>query len=301
MRSTFIWLWVLILVAACGPSGNKEDQAFEERLKGDSLAVLAPGVDDEFVEGVLQQIPSPMEISTLLKEAELPYSSGQLNTVDNLPAYTTSFRKALNLGVYGCDLYYANIYGKNQDGVKLLGAIESLAGDLDIGQFFDMKTISRLASSSNNLDSLLLLTTRNFNDVNAYLQEKKRSELSVLMLTGGWVEAMNILLQANAADPGHPELQEHIGEQKIILEQLLLLYPYYKFDPHIEQLAADLNKLKDAYRDVEIIRSYKESTVEVVNGIGIIKDNSTTTVRITPEQIENIRSITNSVRNNIIR
>ncbi len=292
---------LLILVAACGPSGKNEDQAFEESLKIDSLSAQAPGVDDAFVEGVLQQIPSPLEISTLLKDSGMPYSSEQVNDVDHLSSYTTSFRKALNLGVYGCDLYYTNIYGKNKDGIRLLGAIESLAADLDIGRFFDMKTINRLAASSNNLDSLLLLTTQNFNDVNAYLQEKKRSELSVLMLTGGWVEAMHILLQANASDPGHPELQEHIGEQKIILEQLLLLFPYYRFDPQVEKLAADLNQLKEAYREVEIIRSYKESTVEVVNGIGIIRDNSTTTVKITAEQIENIRAITDGVRNNIIR
>ena len=292
---------MLITLAACGPSGKNEDQAFEESLKTDSLAALAPGVDDSFVVGVLQQIPSPLEVSTLLKDSEMPYSSEQINPTENVSQYTTSFRKALNLGVYGCDLYYTNIYGKNKDGIRLLGAIESLAGDLDIGRFFDMKTINRLAANSNNLDSLLLLTTQNFNDVNSYLQEKKRSELSVLMLTGGWVEAMHILLQANASNPGHTELQEHIGEQKIILEQLLLLYPYYRFDPHIEQLAADLNQLKEAYRGVEIIRSYKESTVEVVNGIGIIRDNSSTTVRITPEQIENIRTITAGVRNNIIR
>jgi len=284
---------------ACGPSDRYEDKAFDESLKKDSLASLVPGVDDAFVQGVLQQIPSPLEISALLKDSGMPYSTEQLNSYENLSQYSTVFRKALNLGVYGCDLYYTNIYGRNVDGIRLLKAIESLSADLDISRFFDMKTINRLASRSDNLDSLLLLTTQNFNEVNSYLQEKKRSELSVLMLTGGWVEAMNILLQAYAADPGHTELQEHIGEQKIILEQLLLLYPFYQFDPHIDELSSDLNRLKNAYRDVEIIRSYKESTVEVVNGVGIIMDNSTTTVKITPAQIENIRLITADIRKHI--
>jgi hypothetical protein len=48
-----------------------------------------------------------------------------------------------------------------------------LANDLSIGQFFDFTTIAKLATNSKNLDSLLLITTQNFNSINSYLQENK--------------------------------------------------------------------------------------------------------------------------------
>jgi hypothetical protein len=214
--------------------------------------------------------------------------------------YNTMFRKALNVGVYGSDLYYTNIYGKNKDAIGLLNSIKQLANDLDIGQFFNMEVISRLASTSGNMDSLLVVSTQNFNEINLYLQEKKRSELSVLMLTGGWIEAMNILCQAYLNNTDHPEIRQNIGEQKKILEKLLLLYPFYQSDKHIYDLAEDMKQLETAYGDVEISGVYVKPTIEIINGIGVIKDNSKETVKITDEQVRNIALITATIREKIV-
>jgi hypothetical protein len=40
--------------------------------------------------------------------------------------------------------------------------------------------------------------------------------------------------------------------------------------------------------------------MEVVNGVAVIKDNSTTTIQITEQDIATIKTITNSIRNKII-
>ena len=79
--------------------------------------------------------------------------------------------------MYGTDLGYTNIYEQNQDGVKYMASIKELADGLNIGQFFDIETIGRLATNSKNLDSLLLITTQNFNSINHYLQTQNRSNL----------------------------------------------------------------------------------------------------------------------------
>ena len=61
-----------------------------------------------------------------------------------------------------------------------------------------------------------------------------------------------------------------------------------------------MKRLKTAFDGVEIISNFKESTVEIINGVGVIKDNSTTTVKITRQQVENIRTITSELRNSIL-
>lgn len=293
-------MFLVFTLMACGPSKDQKDQAFEETIAGDSLGVLPPGINDEFIERVLQQIPSPLEVSALLINSGMEYNSGLLNPAENLGKYSTTFNKALAIGAYGSDLYYTSLYGMNRDELRLITPIKSLSNDLGIGHFFDMATITRLAGSRENMDSLLLITMQNFNDVNQFLQEKKRSEVSVLMMTGGWLEAMYVLLEAYALDPSHDVLREHIGEQKIILTHLLLLYPYFQNDARIAALMNDMQKLKSAYEGVEIINNYKESTVEIINGVGVIKDNSTTTVKITREQVENIQKITSELRNKLL-
>jgi hypothetical protein len=289
---------VLALLSSCGSSKKSDEQAFLEGL--DSAKAEGPSISDGVIGDILQQIPSPLEISVLLKESGKKYNAGYLNSPDNISKYNSNYKKALNLGVYGTDLGYTNIYEQNQDGVKYMSSIKELADGLNIGQFFDIETIGRLATNSKNLDSLLLITTQNFNSINHYLQTQNRSNLSVLFLTGGWLEALHITCEVATANPSK-ELQETIGEQKIILENIMLLLSYYKeSDQNMASLLTDMEVLKKIYDKVNISYTYKESTFEIVDGVMVIKDNSSTTVQITPDDITNIKSITSNIRSKVI-
>jgi hypothetical protein len=291
--------FLLLLLTACG-SGNKADeQAMLDSLE--STEVKGPSISEEVIDDLLQEIPSPLEISVLLKSSGKKYDLAFLNPADNISKYNNNYQKALNLGIYGTDLGYTNIYEKNQDGLKYMSSIKSLADDLNIGQFFDIETIGRLATNSKNLDSLLLITTQNFNSINHYFQEQRRSNLSVLLLTGGWLEAMHITCNVAVSDPKNKELQEKIGEQKIILEKVMKLLSFYKdSDKNMASLLADMDSLKEVYDNVVITYIYKESTFEVKDGVMVIKDNSSTTVAITPEQVSEIKNISSIIRNKII-
>lgn len=291
---------VLALLTACGSGKKSDEQAFLEGLD-DSTKVEGPSISEGVIGDILQQIPSPLEISVLLKESGKKYNAGYLNSPDNISKYNSNYKKALNLGVYGTDLGYTNIYEQNQDGVKYMSSIKELADGLNIGQFFDIETIGRLATNSKNLDSLLLITTQNFNSINHYLQTQNRSNLSVLFLTGGWLEALHITCEVAQSNPTNKELQETIGEQKIILENIMLLLSFYKeSDQNMASLLTDMEELKKIYDKVNITYTYKESTFEIVDGVMVIKDNSSSTIQITPDDINNIRSITSNIRNKVI-
>lgn len=298
MRIVIIGL-ILALFTACGSDKKSDEQAFLEGL--DSAKTEGPSISEGVIGDILQRIPSPLEISVLLKESGKKYNVSYLNSPDNTSKYNSNFKKALNLGVYGTDLGYTNIYEQNQDGVKYMASIKTLADGLNIGQFFDIETIGRLATNSKNLDSLLLITTQNFNSINHYLQSQNRSNLSVLFLTGGWVEALNILSEVAAANPTNKELQETIGEQKIILENIMLLLSFYKeSDQNMASLLTDMEELKKLYDKVNITYTYSESTFEIVDGVMVIKDNSSSTIQISQDDIANIKALISSIRNKII-
>ena len=295
MRVLIIGILTAIFVS-CTSQKKPDDQEFLNSLDSTAQKV---GVDEEVINSILDQIPSPLEISVLLKHSGSKFDGSLLNNTDNLPKYNSNFKKALNLGVYGTDLGYTNIYEQNQDGIDLIRTIKSLADDLNIGQFFDVQTIGRLAANSKNLDSLVLITTLNFNHINHYLQTEGRDNLSVLLLTGGWLEAMQITCQVAEKRPSK-ELYEKIGEQKIILEQVLLLFSFYADDSNMAGLLTDLEQLKAAYEKITINYTYKESSMEIVNGVAVIKDNSTTTIDIKEENVLEIRNIINTIRTKII-
>jgi len=290
---------LLAILCACGSGKKTEEQALLESL--DSAKSEGPSISEEVIGDILQQIPSPLEIAVLLKESGKKYNASYLNSPDNRSKYNSNYKKALNLGVYGTDLGYTNIYEQNQDGVKYMESIKGLADGLNIGQFFDINTIGRLATNSKNLDSLLLITTQNFNTINHYLQTQSRANLSVLLLTGGWLEALHITCEVAKANPDNKQLQETIGEQKIILENIMLLLSFYKeSDANMASLLTDMEELKKVFDKVNITYTYKESTFEVVDGVMVIKDNSSSTIQITPADIENIRTVTQNIRTKII-
>lgn len=291
-----ISFFCLILFLSC--SNNKPDETAFLATMEDSLNTSK--IDKQVIVGILEQIPSPLELSILLKKSGVAYNGAYLNPTDNMSKYSTSYKQALNLGVYGTDLGYTNIYEKKLDGVQYLSSIKSLANELHIGQFFDLAAISKLVASSDNLDSLLLITTQNFNSINSYLQDQGRENLSILFLIGGWIEAMQITCEVAVLHPGDKELMEVIGAQKIVLEQIILLLTLYDQDPALTKLLEDFKDLEKEFSTILITYTYKQSTMEVVDGVAVIKDNSTTSINITNQNVTDIRKKVTLLRNKII-
>ena len=293
-----ISLFLVLIIFACNPIKKSDERAFLDSL--DNLTLDGPMISDEVIADIIQQIPSPLEISYLLKDAGTQYDFNLLNAPDNVSNYNSNFDKALNLGIYGTDLGYANIYEENQDAILYLNSIKGLANDLSIGQFFDFGTIARLASNSKNIDSLLLITTQNFNSINGYLQENQRSNLSVLILTGGWLEALHITCQVAEKNTDNKKLIEKIGEQKIILDNIKLMLEFYTKDPHIADFHQSILTLEKAFDQIEIIYTYAEPTMKEVDGMLVIQDNSSTSIIITDENVAAIRQAVINIREKII-
>jgi hypothetical protein len=286
-------------IYACDSPQQIDEDAYLEKLKTVQNEEVIP-ISEEVLSDIIQQIPSPLEISVLLKEKGKNYEKSLLNKPENHTLYNSNFDKAINLGIYGTDLGYSNIYEKNQDALFYLNSIKSLAEGLSIGQFFDFSTIKRLATNSSNLDSLLLITTKNFNGINNYLQDQRRAGLSILILTGGWLEALHITCQIVEKNPDSMALKERIGEQKIILENIMLLLSLYQNDPAILNLTSEMKELQKVFSEIEIVYTYRKSTLEEVNGVLIIKDNSTSKIKFTDQNLKDITSVTKDIRNRII-
>ena len=66
------------ILSACGPGKKPDEQAFLSGL--DSAKNSTSTIDEEVIGSILQQIPSPLEISVLLKESGTKYNSTILNT-----------------------------------------------------------------------------------------------------------------------------------------------------------------------------------------------------------------------------
>lgn len=286
----------VFLLASCGGS---EDEALEKALVTDSTTAKSE-ISSDLINEVIKSIPSPVEMSSLIREVEPKYNVSFLNASGNTEKYTTNFQKAVNIGIYGTDLGYINMYNEKQDAISYLNSMTKLAEDLKIGQFFDYHLIKRLATNSNDLDSLLYITTNNYDKMNTYLQEQNRGNLSLLMLTGGWIEALYIASSV-AEKNDNPALYERVGEQKIVLDQLKILLDFYKSDPKITELNTKLDGLKAVYDSVKIVYEYHEPTIEIVNGVKMVTDNSKSVIKITKEEVDKVFNNVSAIRKELIQ
>ena len=285
-------------IIACGPDKTEESEKFLESL---DEGIETPAISEETINDILQQIPAPLEISSLVKSTGSEYDQDMLSNPDDAVKYNTNFKRAISLGVYGTDLLYINIFERNQDGLAYMKAIKQQADGLNIGQFFNLRLIGRLASTNNNLDSLMLVTTQNFNAINKYLQENRRSNMSILLLTGGWLEGVFINGAMALNYPEEEALKERFGEQKLTLESILLLLSFYaETDPDIKSLHEDMTKLQTAFEKVEITYTHEKPTTKIVDGVLIIEDNSRSIVTLSDEDMAEIHTIVTELRNKLL-
>lgn len=302
MSKKLIYILLPLLIFAACQSDKQKDTDFSKEFEVPD-SVIYEGeleISEQAMEEIVQNISSPVEIAALLKAVGIPYSKDYLATTDYVDNYNTSFKQALGLGIFGADLGYQNMYNKTGAVIDYIQAIKTLADGIRVGQFFDFTTLKRLVTNNQNLDSLMYISVQNFNQMDRYLRENNRSNLSSLIVAGVWIESMYLLCEVIKDSP-NAELSEKIGEQKIILSNLMLLLKNYERDPIFKKLIDDLSEIQLTYREVTI--TYEKGEPEAVeeDGMLIIKQNDKQYIEISNETLFKIIDKTVKVRNNIIQ
>jgi len=299
IRKLFYIVCIAVAVLFTGCAGGGSNGNFDVP---DSLLVEEDEpleVDSETKDAIVENIASPVEMAALIKSMGVPYSKKYLASTDNLDEFVTSQSKAFNLGVYGADLGYINMYNKQGSVIEYITAIKKLADGINVGQFFDFSTLKRLASNSQNMDSMMYISVHSFNKMDGYLSKNKRGNLSALMISGVWVEGLFLGTQVVKDNPSE-KLAQTIGEQKTILNQLLLLLDIYKSDKYVADLIKELKKVKRVFDDIKITIEMGEPESVIKDGKLTIIQNEKSIVHMSEEQLNTIINLSVEVRANLI-
>lgn len=265
-------------------------------------------VDDETIEvdqslnttldGKLFSIPSPIQMMDMIKNSGGNFDKTILNKPDNIANYISVTKKALNLGVYGSDLGYVTIYEKNDDALSYLKAVENLSDELGIAGAFDSELIERISENSGNQDSMLVLVTEAYRKGDNFLKENERTEISALILAGGWVESL-FFASKLAQDQGSDDLKNRIAEQSVSLTTLIdLLSKYEEKDEIYKVLIEHFKELKTIYQGINSDYSFVKPATDPEKKLTIIQ--STSSVSIDSETLTKILDKITEIRNEII-
>ncbi len=139
------------------------------------------------VNSVIATIPSANQITATIKASGAPFSALTLNNPINAESYTTTFRKTINLGIYGTDLGYIGVYERDDLLGDHLTVIDDLANDLDLRHFIDRERIETILAGGMIADSIFSLTGDVFTEMDIHLRENERYNTSLLLMIGSWL------------------------------------------------------------------------------------------------------------------
>ncbi len=302
-RRLIFFIVVSILFSSCNSCRNSNsgknlnaDFDIPDSLKeGKPLAISAAVIDD-----MVQNIASPIETAAIIKGLKIPFNKDLIASTKYSENFNTNFAKALGLGMYGCDLGYLNMYGKTSLVLDYITTIRTLADGIQVGQFFDFSTLKRLATNNENIDSLVFISQQSMTRIDDYLRQNNRSNLSVVIVAGVWIEGL-YLTSIVADETKHIKMRETIGDQKEIINQLMILLYNYRRDPNIAGLIKDFEEIKKLYSDVKITIQVGETEMIEKNGTLTYKQNDIQTIDMSDETFKKILTKVQEVRSKLLK
>ncbi len=296
MRNFFIFfipLAILLASAGCNEENIEKAGVIKEQKQKNSGANIVK------FKSRLFNVPSPVQVSKLVSVEKLPYNEQLLNPFSNYQNYSSSFKQALNFGVYGADLAYLNLYEQYNTAADYYKSIKKLSEELNIDDAFTKEVLDKIENNNQNKDSLLRITSAAYKNADSYLIENERNDISILILAGSWVESMYILT-SNAQKERTDNITEHIGQQKYALENLIeLMRPYYnQKSKEYDEFLLKLSDLALLFDGVTTEYKFEKSEIDKKNKTTTIK--SKTKITISEYQLKKITETIAQMRTLII-
>lgn len=247
------------------------------------------------VRKVLYSIPSPIETATLVKMSGVDFNSNTMNDPNKVGDYNTTKSQSFNLGVYGSDLAYSSIFERSQEALHYFSAVKLLSDELGVSSVINDENISRFERNIENRDSLMVFVNEVFWAIDANLIEDDRAYVSAIVMTGGWIEAVYILLK-NGKDMEGEELvkvKQLVADQHFSLENILNLIGAYNEDENLLVLTSELNGLNELFNKI-VIQDVETEVTTDENGNMVIGGEDT--IEMSDELLEEIYAEVNKIR-----
>ncbi|HSH50309.1 MAG TPA: hypothetical protein VK982_01155 [Bacteroidales bacterium] len=256
---------LIFTLANCkdGKDGRTTENTKDKKLKRKEV--------EKTVREVVYPLPTAFEVTEMINKIEASYILGLTNEKENVDKYFTDKDQALNLGVFSADLSYASTYHMKQDVMNYMEASEYLIKELSITGAFDRDFIDKVEANINNKDELIDLITTSFYDTYKYLVKNNKEDLSLLVLTGSWIEAMYISCNISEIVYNNPELVKIILHQKTSLNKLLELLNEHKSHETINSLIQELNPIKKVYDSIEDTGITEKQLNQIIEQTNILR------------------------------
>jgi hypothetical protein len=291
-------LFLAGVIAGCKSGGTKsaEDEIVTQ-VNPDNKAIYN---DIKQAEKIFNALPSPLESAMLIKSAGAKFDETQMNNVSNVNSYVTTKAKALNLGIYTCDLSFASLYEQTQLIIDYMNAAKKMADGLGILEAIDQETIDELEQNINNSEKIMEVVSETFLNSNSYLEENGQPAVAAMVLVGGWFEGLYISTRlVDMDDFNGNKLVSRIIDQKLSIDILLNLLDGSKGNPAVDELMTEVRKLKLVFDKISISTSPVSAEYDQSSNSTMLKSQVRTDM--TREVFRELANTVAEIRNSFVK
>jgi len=245
-------------------------------------------------------IPNPIQTSLMMKKIAVPYNKDILNSTANAEGYTTIFKQAINIGVYGADLGYITANNQNQEALSHLGAVKKLSDDLGVTSAFNFSELEKFGNNVGNQQEMLAIITSAYKSCEEFLKADERHDVAGLIMAGALIEGLYFAINFVNA-PDNQEVINRIGDQMKTLDNvILILNPHYSTTnaPDLSKFVDQLVDLQNEFQSVQVKYSFQKSTIDEANKT--CKINSTSQISMRESLLKIISNKVKTIRDSII-
>lgn len=193
------------------------------------------------------QVPSPGEMLTFIKMVGGKTTNVSfLNSPDNQKNYNDTRSKALNFGIYSCDLSYCSIFEIGSEALKYFKAVKIMGDQIGVSTAIKPEILKRLESNLGKPDSLAVITDDVYFSSFEALEDSKQGPTLALVVAGGWLESLYIATQLAKWEPNSPVI-ERLADQKYTLENLIEFLKKHETDANVAAIKTDFEGLLAEY------------------------------------------------------
>lgn len=236
---------VTLALASCG-GGKTEGE--DDMTTVDTVKIET---QTEQVTETFFQVPSPGEMLTFIKMVggKSNKNVSFLNSPDNKKNYIDNKSKALNFGIYSCDLSYCSIFEIGSEALKYFKTVKQLGDEIGVSKAINPAVLKRLEGNLGKPDSLAVITDDIYFSSFQTLEDNKQGPTLSLVVSGGWIESLFIatsLIKYEAKSP----LVERLADQKYTLDNLIEFLKKYQSDTNVASIIIQFTELQAEFNKI---------------------------------------------------
>jgi hypothetical protein len=235
-----------LILSSCGGDDNKDE------IENNVDSTKTENVENVPVSETFFQVPSPGEMLTFIKMVggKNNKNTSFLNPPENQKNYTDAKSKALNFGIYSCDLSYCSIFEIGAEALKYFKSVKTMGDQIGVSSAIKPETMKRLEGNVGNSDSLAVITDDVYFSSFETLENGQQGTTLALVVAGGWIESLFIATNLAKYEANSPII-ERLADQKYTLENLIEFLKKHEADANVAGVKADFEGLLAEFEKIE--------------------------------------------------